>query len=297
MSHIITYPFKPISNQQQNLHIIPISERIKKGGQSVINPHRTDFYIIQLITKGKSSHMVDFQEVELSAGDILFLTPGQVHAFRENATFEGWLIAFPKDFFNQSSHDIYFLDNAHIFNNYYPVTKLAFKNNDLNVFIELIQKILDELQKAHDLFQESILHNYLSNLLLFSERKFILENNPSIHKTILTQDGMYVTQFKKMVRKSFRTETKVKYYANELFISERKLQKAVMAILGKSPKELINEQLILESKRLLIHESMSIKEVSYDLGFDEPSNFTKFFKNQTGISPTQFKEEKMISSI
>ncbi|WP_419867950.1 AraC family transcriptional regulator [Chryseobacterium sp. CT-SW4] len=295
MSQIITYPFKPISNEQQNLHIISISERIKKGGPNVIKPHRTDFYIIQLITKGNSSYMVDFEDVKLTKGDLLFLTPGQVHSFLTPTDLEGWLIAFPKDFFNQSSRDLYFLDNAYIFNNYYPVTKLAFKDNDLKVYVELAQKIGNELKNPHDSFQGSILHNYLSNLLLFSERKF-LQKNPSSHTSTLTQDGMYVTRFKKMIAQSFRKETKVKSYANELFISERKLQKAVMSILGKSPKELINEQVILESKRLLVHETMSIKEISYDLGFDEPSNFTKFFKKQTGISPTQFKEEKMISS-
>ncbi|MGY0034660.1 helix-turn-helix domain-containing protein [Pedobacter sp. NJ-S-72] len=86
----------------------------------------------------------------------------------------------------------------------------------------------------------------------------------------------------------------MKYYANKLFISERKLQMASMAVLGKSPKELINEQIILETKRLLIHASMSVKEVGYNLGFEEPTNFTKFFKSQTGVSPTQFKEDRLL---
>ncbi|MNW07779.1 Virulence regulon transcriptional activator VirF [compost metagenome] len=76
-------------------------------------------------------------------------------------------------------------------------------------------------------------------------------------------------------------------------ISERTLQKAVLQVLGKSPKELINEQMVLESKRLLVYGAMSVKEVSYELGFKEPSHFTKFFKARTGVFPTEFKENKM----
>ncbi|KMQ65156.1 hypothetical protein ACM46_13325 [Chryseobacterium angstadtii] len=262
---------------------------MEKGKDSVLVPHRTDFYIILVVTKGRSSHMIDFNEVTIAEGDVLFIIPGQVHAFRKGIDYDGWLIAFSKDFFYQSSRDHYFMDNANIFNNLYPVTNLNFQEDELNVIIALISKIADEIKKNHDIFQSQILHNYLSNLLLFSERRFKQNNIDETHNSTLNQDNKLVTEFKKQINKYFRNQTMVKYYAGELSVSERTLQKATMAVLGKSPKELINEQIILEGKRLLVHELMTVKEIGYDLGFDEPSNFTKFFKKQTGISPSQFK--------
>ncbi|MDW9380701.1 helix-turn-helix transcriptional regulator [Chryseobacterium sp. JV558] len=289
MGHIITYPFKPIKNPKQNIHIISISERIDKGKDSVLVPHRTDFYIVHVITGGKSSHMVDFNEIAIEKGDVLFTVPGQVHAFRKEEDYDGWLVAFSRDFFYQSSQDNYFLDNANIFNNLYPITSINFKEDELNAILTLILKITAELQKTSDTFQRTILHNDLSSLLLLSERKFMQENQGKTQNSLQTHDNKLVTEFKKLVTKFFRNQTMVKYYAGELFVSERTLQKATMTVLGKSPKELINEQIILESKRLLVHELMTVKEIGYDLGFDEPSTFTKFFKKYTGISPSKFK--------
>ncbi|UZT99379.1 helix-turn-helix transcriptional regulator [Chryseobacterium fluminis] len=291
MGHIITYSFKPIENPKQNLHIISVSERMEKGKDLILVAHRTDFFIVQVITSGRSSHMVDFNEITVEKGDVLFIVPGQIHAFRKGIDYDGWLVAFPKDFFYQSSHDHYFLDNANIFNNLHQITRLNLPGDELDPILALILKISDELKSRHDTFQRQILHNYLSNLLLFSERKFIQDHTDETKSILLTQEGKLVTEFKKQINKYFRNQTTVKYYAGMLLVSERTLQKATMATLGKSPKELINEQIILESKRLLVHELMTVKEIGYFLGFDEPSNFTKFFKKQTGISPSQFKSK------
>ncbi|QNK61111.1 helix-turn-helix domain-containing protein [Pedobacter sp. PAMC26386] len=296
MTHIISYPFKPVTNNRQMLHIISISERMVRGGDALKRPHRTDFYIIHLTNKGSSRHMVDFLEIEVNRGDILVITPGQVHNFIESEMYDGFLLAFPKEFLYQSPQDIHFLDNAQIFNDINTVTKISFNESWLEIIIELIERMKLELATPYDDFQAPVLHNYLSNLLLFTERRCIEINNKCAKYDYLSQNRIYVTEYKKLIREAFRKETKVKYYANKLFISERKLQIASMAVLGRSPKELINEQIILETKRLLIHASMSVKEVGYNLGFEEPTNFTKFFKSQTGVSPTQFKEDRLLQS-
>jgi AraC-like DNA-binding protein len=72
-------------------------------------------------------------------------------------------------------------------------------------------------------------------------------------------------------------------------VSEKKLNKATNQVLGKSPKEIIDERVVLEAKRLLVHTSKSIKEVGFELGFDEPTNFIKYFKKHVGRTPIEFK--------
>ncbi|MGY0036499.1 helix-turn-helix domain-containing protein [Pedobacter sp. NJ-S-72] len=202
------------------------------------------------------------------------------------------MIAFPKDFLYQSLQDKHFLDNAQIFNSIRDVAKLNFIESELEAIIVHVERMEIELLAPYDEFQALILRNDLFNLLFSLERSFKKLSNREVHYRGYSQDCLYVMNFKKLISQTFRKETTVQYYARELHISERTLQKAVMMVLGKSPKELINEQMILESKRLLIHGSMSVKEVSYELGFKEPSSFTKFFKTRTGIFPTQFKENK-----
>jgi len=72
-------------------------------------------------------------------------------------------------------------------------------------------------------------------------------------------------------------------------VSERKLNKSTQFVLGKSPKEIIDERVILEAKRLLAHTANSIKEVGFELGFDEPTNFIKFFKKHVEKTPIEFR--------
>ncbi|MGY0036500.1 AraC family ligand binding domain-containing protein [Pedobacter sp. NJ-S-72] len=84
MSNIKSYPFSPINNPLQSLHFIKISERIRKGEGLVEIAHRTDFYLISIVNEGTSKHMIDFQEVTVNRGDILIITPGQVHKFINN---------------------------------------------------------------------------------------------------------------------------------------------------------------------------------------------------------------------
>lgn len=291
MGQITTYSFKPIINKKQNIHVFSIQERIARGKNFVLSAHRTDFYIIQMITKGYSKHMIDFNDVDVKEGDILFIKPGQVHKFYNKEGYDGLLIAFTKDFFSQSVADINFLDSAYIFNSFDYYSKISLIKSDLKVLRNIAVKISNELLREPDTYQKNILHNYLANFLMLSERNYSKEYATKLPYHKVTQTNKLVTDYKKLVSKFFLINPKVSFYASELNISERTLQKATMSVIGKSPKEIITEQIILESKRLLIHEVMSIKEISYAVGFEEPNNFTKFFKKYTGISPNQFKIE------
>jgi AraC family transcriptional regulator, transcriptional activator of pobA len=64
-------------------------------------------------------------------------------------------------------------------------------------------------------------------------------------------------------------------------------------VLGKSPKVIISERVLLEIKRLLVHTNQSIKEIGFDLGFNEPTNFIKYFRQQTGQTPSEFRDSHL----
>ncbi|SFN40858.1 transcriptional regulator, AraC family [Chryseobacterium oleae] len=290
MKSITNYSFKPISNKDQNMHIISISERIKRGAEAVFRPHRTDFYIIQYITQGEGTYFVDFEEIKFKANDVWIVSPNQVHHFVPDVNYEGILIAFTETFYARSAYNKSFLSNAHIFNPLGGTTFFELKEHEGTIFQEIIASLIVELNHEFDTVQASILHNGLSNILNYAERSLIKSNN---YKNKLSgKDSSYTMAFKKLVRQNFTEYKTVKDYADKLHISDRKLQKAIEATLGKSPKSYITDHIILESKRLLTHEDLSIKEISFALGFDEPTNFTKFFKKQTEASPSDFKLEQ-----
>lgn len=289
------YRFKPIANPHHNVHVIAIADRLKRGGQSVLQPHRTDFYIVQVISRGRASHIIDFEEVPVKQGDALFIAPGQVQAFVPTEGYDGWLLAFSKDFFCHTPEDTDFLDHAFLFNSLKVSVKLTLADSLLTFVSDLLDRIRDELNNPLDPLQQTILHDYLSLLIRHSERQYISED-PLQRTERLTGSTLLVQQFKKLVRENFKSHLKIKEYAAMLAVSERALQKNVESILGKTPKQFVQDHMLLESKRLLVHEKKSIKEISYELGFDEPSNFTIFFRGQLGLSPSEFKARALVAT-
>ena len=98
--------------------------------------------------------------------------------------------------------------------------------------------------------------------------------------------------FKQLVDEKFRRWHQVQYYASEINISPKHLSQTVKNVTGKVAKEYIKDRLILESKRMLFHTPLTIKEIAYDIGFKEPLNFSNFFKKQTGIAPSEFRSQR-----
>ena len=94
--------------------------------------------------------------------------------------------------------------------------------------------------------------------------------------------------FRKLLRKHYRQLKKVKEYAEKMNITERTLNDIVKQNSGKSASEVIYLQLVMEAKRLL-RTGISVKETAYALNFDDPGHFSKFFKNKTGESPSDFQ--------
>nr|WP_262904408.1 helix-turn-helix domain-containing protein [Polaribacter porphyrae] len=98
-------------------------------------------------------------------------------------------------------------------------------------------------------------------------------------------------QFKELLEANFITHKKVDFYCSQLHITPKKLNASTSTILGRSPKRIINDRIILEAKRLLVHTTNNSKEISYSLGFQEPTNFIKFFKKNLNTTPLAFREK------
>ena len=97
--------------------------------------------------------------------------------------------------------------------------------------------------------------------------------------------------FKYLLETHYRKQKQVSAYAAQLHVTEKRLNQASSKILGKSPKEMIDERVMLEARRLLAHTNESVKEIGFGLGFDEPTNFIKYFRKHSRITPIEFREQ------
>ena len=276
-------PFK--SGFEQEFEITDLDDLYKESFSLLTASHRTAFYQVLWLQERESTHYIDFSPVHTKAGSLLFIHKDMVKQFDRNHPGKGKMILFTDTFFSTQQKAVRFLNSTILFNNFLRVTKI---NSAHDGIIQLFENIAEEFNRPNDTFKSDILRNLLHNLLLICEREFRNKHIQSIETGIELNT---LVAFKKILEEHYQQNKMVSFYASMLHITEKKLGLHTFKILGKTPKEVINERVILESKRLLAHTHMSIKEIGFQLGFDEPTNFVKFFKKHENILPGAFRDQ------
>lgn len=266
--------------------IVSLKELYQKAKGSLTMPHRTNFYHILWFQNCSPTHLVDFIPIPVKHNSILFLNKDTVQLFDKTEEIGGIAILFTDDFFSQSAEDLKFLRSTILFNDLFSVSQIEIDAN--GSLIEVFSLMETEWQQAKDNYQAEILQNYLHNFLLLAERERRKQNFIEIKKGA---DLDYVLLFKDLLENQFKTNRQVSQYASQISITKKRLNQATSKVLGKSPKEMIDERVLLEAKRLLAHTTESIKEIGFSLGFEEPTNFIKYFRKHQKVTPVEFREK------
>jgi AraC family transcriptional regulator, transcriptional activator of pobA len=278
------YSFKP--GLPQELEIVGIADLYKEFQETLTTPHRAGFYHIIWFQKGNPTHLVDFNPVKIKPNTLLFLNKDTVQRFDNKGDFDGKVILFTDSFFCKSEADTKFLQSSILFNDLFSVSQLQLQKSS-TLFAILFQQMETELTNSKDNYQSDILQNLLHNLLLQGDRERREQNFTEVKKGA---DLDYVMLFKDHLENQFRTIKLVSNYAEQIRVTEKRLNQATSKILDKSPKQMIDERIMLEAKRLLAHTNKSVKEIGFDLGFAEPTNFIKYFRKHHNSTPVEFRE-------
>lgn len=199
--------------------------------------------------------------------------------------YDGKFLLFTDSFFDYQQDNGRYLRNNILFNDLLEEPLLNVNNN--SPIISVFNDIELELSRPADTVQYQLLHNLLHNLLLLAERERRKNGFIEIRKGEALD---YTILFKALLEDKFKTVKMVAGFAGLMAVSEKKLNKATATTLGKSPKALIDERVVLEAKRMLVHTNNSIKEIGFDLGFDEPTNFIKYFRKHEAKTPIEFRK-------
>ncbi|MDR2920870.1 MAG: helix-turn-helix transcriptional regulator [Tannerella sp.] len=274
-ANIRTFEFNPLPIEIEVKDLRFAKELPKLLGQ----PHKATFYQFIWLTGGKATFRIDFRDIPIQSNEILIISAGQVCQFDTKSDYSGKIILFTEAFFTMTELDSNFLHTSEILN---PVSL----NKTVPICPQLagnLTTLLDEeLKHPVDKFQAGIAQSFLRVLLLETERQLAANYSP------LTNNIGRL--FYNAVEEHFKENRNTDFYVNLLGINEKALSKEVKALSGKTPKIYIDLRTILEAKRLLSYSSLSIKEVGYELGFDEPTNFNKYFRKHTGVTPVQFRD-------
>lgn len=267
--------------------IVDLADLYKEFKEKLTVIHRTDFYHIIWFQSGSCTHLVDFNPIKIDSNSLLFLNKDIVHRFDDQTDVVGKAILFTERFFCTTESDTTFLQNSILFNDLFSNFPVSLQKTTA-LFEELFQQMSTELKNSKDHFQTAILQNLLHNFLLYAERERSTQNFSQIKKDT---DFDYVMLFKKSLEKTYKNKKQVNYYATQISITEKRLNQATTKVLGKTPKEMIDDRIMLEAKRILAHTRESVKEIGYSLGFEEPTYFIKYFKKHSHATPTEFREK------
>lgn len=245
------------------------------------------FHTLICVTEGDVTQLVDFQPVACSAGSLLVLRPGQVHSFGSDEGWDGWMVLFRADFLpseTQTTADLLpalGLDRL--------PDHLSLSMGDFQGVREVITRMrLDTESDASPKDVHALLRYQLCALLV---RLTILQDQ-HVGTSVARSPGVQrFAKFRRLVEQNHAGWHQVSDYAAALSCTEKSLTRAALEATGQSAKTVITARIALEAKRLLVHTDRPIFLIAEGLGFEESSNFAKFFKRETGCTPIHFRQQ------
>lgn len=233
----------------------------------------------------KFIHKINGKDYTVPKNHFLFISPHLKQDFvKQTCRTDAYYIVFKQEFYSKSIEENLKLENSTLFSrdiiNIVENTICSapiFESNYVQYFFTAFENELD-IRLAHNLLERIIINGQIEAGDLKSQ--FIQDDF----------DVELATKFKKLVQDNVNEHKQVSFYVDHLFVTKRRLDKATQIVFEKTAKDMIVEELIKNAKILLVNSKMSIKEIALELNFFQETNFTAFFKKNTGISPTKFRQ-------
>lgn len=234
-------------------------------------PHKHDFYHFLYLEAGSGWHEIDFTRYPARRGQLFFVKPGQVHAWQLGRGTRGFVLEFTASSLEASQRNRRLLRGL-------EAAPGVVEGSEV---LPLLRLMHEEFTEAKPGFRAA-LESLLAALIVRVSRAGGGEGEGKAPAAL-------VEKFRGLVERNFRREHKVEAYAAELGTTTKALTTQVARALGRPAGALIQERCLVEAKRLLAHSDLSVSEVGYELGFDDPNYFARFFRSRTGLTPGRFR--------
>jgi AraC-like DNA-binding protein len=252
-----------------------------------MKPYQKDIYHITLVLNASNSKIwIDEQQNRVKENFLFFMSTEHIYSWQRDLNVLGFTLFFKPSFLN------FYAGN---FESDFPFFDLA-DRNIIELSAATTKIVLDDFEKLYKEFYSSNTYReqILQPLLLSLLYKFKgIQEESSALEIVPNQKQSLVFKFKNLVNNLFITYKQVGDYAAKLFVTTSTLNKLVKDITGKTAKEIINEKIILESKRMLLYTSNDIAEIAFNIGYEEPTHFIRFFKTNTHQTPKEYRNNKM----
>jgi AraC-like DNA-binding protein len=267
--------FGVVSGLMKRIRVSRLEQRLQPA---VAFPHKHDFFHIVIPTRGRGWHEIDFERHDVAPGSLFVMKPGQVHSWSLAPSTTGYVVEFersslPGRLVAQRSIEALLASSTDL---------LALGRRDWQTLLSLCELMAVEYeQRRHDF--EAVLQASLVTLLLLLAR----EGAKRAAAASTSED--VVSRFTAQLEAHFHERHDVEFYAERLGMTSKALTMRLTRATGRSARHLIQERVLLESKRLLAYSNLAIGSLGGEVGFEDPNYFARFFRAKTGLSPGRFR--------
>jgi AraC-like DNA-binding protein len=285
--------YRPASPYALDIEIF--SMRSLKGrvpAEDLRKAHRLEFHQLVCVVEGRCTHVIDFSPIPCKPGSVLVQQPAQTEQYDVESDWNGWLVLFRPEFL--------FAPAAGVPGGHADELNLVGVLAGLPRHLEMAQAefrlVRTALSRMHADSRldapmpvvHALLRHQLCALLI---RLYMAQRHQEDLQPMAPSDLRRFRRFQQLLEQSFKKWHQVSAYAHALGCTEKTLTRATLGVAGVTAKAFIASRLCLEAKRLLVHTALPVAVIGDSLGFDDPSNFVKFFRREAGCTPLELRRQ------
>lgn len=267
------------------INVLP-SDDIKEGYLKK-ESYNTDYLEIVFFKKGSGHLILNHDKITINDNSIIFISPFQKREWNLNPEGLDFIVlVFQEDFLNDFFSDKFFTYRLlYFYQLEYPLN-MQIDAQLIERYYALLAEIKSELVKTR-FDSVHIIRSLIYYLLQKLNREYTEKHNLAIEKNL----NNVAFEFKKLIEIHIKEKQRINDYTELLKVNRIALNKAVKEQFNVTASHLLKQRLLVEIKDYLLHSKLTVAEIAFQLNFSEPNHLIRFFKNQTGITTTDFLNE------
>ena len=257
---------------------------------------RCNFFRVVFFTNAGVAFRLGEQSFDSTANSVYFSYPGKLESWNTSQKIHGYLVCFTEAFARIDSGSTSFNQQFPFFR-FEADSLLSLSDNQAIELKPVAEEMLAELMSVHPDRHDMIrllLHQYLLKL------KRMYAHYQEELSPVARNGALVFNSFRQALDRHFAALAKgeenllpsVSLIANEVNLNASYLNTTIKELTGKTASSFIRQKILLEIKSYLIHTDLQMAQISHQLGFTNVSYFNRFFKNATGITPSQFQKSQ-----
>ncbi|MGN0003888.1 MAG: helix-turn-helix domain-containing protein [Sphingobacterium composti] len=280
------YIYSTPASYEHKISIRRIEDFISEKAAIIGVPHAIKFFALIIILEGDAAHQMDQHILKLGPKDVTILIPEQIHFFKEYTDVKGYIISFTDTFLYETKNMFNFHQNFEIIFKFKEHEKVTLSDDSFETMKKLCCLLWSEIYQPFHVNTALILENLFTICVHTIDKQL----NSVGEVPFMDKHRELCIRFKIMVLRNNNVKNNVQFYANELGVSIKSLQESMRISFGETPKQFIKKALLLRAKQLLQNPAIMVKEVAFQLGYSDPTNFAKFFKKETSIRAEEYRK-------